>query len=116
MSLLPTPRPYPPFAALIRSGPDRTGAADAAPKPSHCTTGDEGPSKGAPQWLAGPVTAAERVEAYRANALFDAHRDGPEFGTDSWPTKPVPQVSRWPVGRRGGSARRTDGGVSLTGQ
>jgi transposase InsO family protein len=26
------------------------------------------------------VTDAERVEAYRANALFDAHRDDPEFG------------------------------------
>jgi hypothetical protein len=29
---------------------------------------------------AAPVTDAERVEAYRANALFDAHRDDPEFG------------------------------------
>jgi len=28
-----------------------------------------------------PVTAAELVEAYRANALFDAHRDDPEFGS-----------------------------------
>jgi hypothetical protein len=32
------------------------------------------------RWLAAPVTEAERVEAYRANALFDAHRDDPEFG------------------------------------
>ena len=32
------------------------------------------------RWLANPVTDAERVEAYRANALFDAHRDDPEFG------------------------------------
>lgn len=31
-------------------------------------------------WLAAPVTHAELVEAYRANALFDAHRDDPEFG------------------------------------
>uniref|UniRef100_UPI002453F590 DDE-type integrase/transposase/recombinase n=1 Tax=Nocardia farcinica TaxID=37329 RepID=UPI002453F590 len=30
--------------------------------------------------LASPVTAAELAEAYRANALFDAHRDDPEFG------------------------------------
>lgn len=31
--------------------------------------------------LAGhPVTDAERGEAYRADALFDAHRDDPEFG------------------------------------
>jgi putative transposase len=32
------------------------------------------------RWLADPVTDAELVEAYRANALFDAHRDDPEFG------------------------------------
>ncbi|MFI7575624.1 hypothetical protein [Micromonospora sp. NPDC049497] len=30
--------------------------------------------------LARPVTSAEQVAAYRANALFDAHRDDPEFG------------------------------------
>ncbi len=32
------------------------------------------------RWLAAPVTEAELAEAYRANALFDAHRDDPEFG------------------------------------
>jgi putative transposase len=32
------------------------------------------------RWLTSPVTASELVEAYRANALFDAHRDDPEFG------------------------------------
>ncbi|MCH1884430.1 IS3 family transposase, partial [Agrococcus sp. ARC_14] len=32
------------------------------------------------RWLANPVTAADLVEAYRADALFDAHRDDPEFG------------------------------------
>jgi transposase InsO family protein len=32
------------------------------------------------RWLANPVTAGEIVEAYRANALFDAHKDDPEFG------------------------------------
>src|SRR4051794_15893218 len=32
------------------------------------------------RWLASPVTDAELAEAYRANALFDAHRDDPEFG------------------------------------
>ena len=32
------------------------------------------------RWLAGPVTPSEVVEAYRANALFDAHQDDPEFG------------------------------------
>ena len=32
------------------------------------------------RWLATPITPSEVVEAYRANALFDAHRDDPEFG------------------------------------
>jgi len=32
------------------------------------------------RWLKDPITIAELDEAYRANALFDAHRDDPEFG------------------------------------
>jgi len=32
------------------------------------------------RWLREPVTPAELEEAYRANALFDAHNDDPEFG------------------------------------
>ncbi len=32
------------------------------------------------RWLARPVTDAELTQAYRANALVDAHRDDPEFG------------------------------------
>ncbi|WP_432733067.1 IS3 family transposase [Microbacterium sp. MM2322] len=32
------------------------------------------------RWLKQPTTESELVEAYRANALFDAHRDDPEFG------------------------------------
>ena len=32
------------------------------------------------RWRANPVTNAEIIEAYRANALFDAHADDPEFG------------------------------------
>ncbi|WP_188791493.1 IS3 family transposase, partial [Ornithinimicrobium pekingense] len=32
------------------------------------------------RWLADPVTDAELAAAYRANALFDAHKDDPEFG------------------------------------
>jgi hypothetical protein len=32
------------------------------------------------RWLAAPVTTSDLVTAYRANALFDAHRDDPEFG------------------------------------
>jgi putative transposase len=32
------------------------------------------------RWLADPVTPSEVMEAYRADALFDAHKDDPEFG------------------------------------
>ncbi|GAA4387837.1 hypothetical protein GCM10023167_12030 [Brevibacterium pityocampae] len=32
------------------------------------------------RWLRQPIGPAELVEAYRANALFEAHRDDPEFG------------------------------------
>ena len=32
------------------------------------------------RWLAAPIGARELQEAYLANALFDAHRDDPEFG------------------------------------
>ena len=32
------------------------------------------------RWRTRPVTATELERAYRANALFDAHRDDPEFG------------------------------------
>lgn len=32
------------------------------------------------RWLVWPVTDTELAEAYRADALFDAHRDDPEFG------------------------------------
>ncbi|MCT1607772.1 hypothetical protein M3B43_10675 [Nesterenkonia massiliensis] len=32
------------------------------------------------RWLYDPVTRRELDEAYRANALLDAHRDDPEFG------------------------------------
>jgi putative transposase len=32
------------------------------------------------RWLDNPITDAELVEAYRVNALYDAHRADPEFG------------------------------------
>ncbi|WP_199783854.1 MULTISPECIES: hypothetical protein [unclassified Streptomyces] len=32
------------------------------------------------RWLASPVTDTELAEAYRAHALFAAHRDDPDFG------------------------------------
>ena len=31
------------------------------------------------RWLADPITPSELEEAYRADALFDAHCDDPEF-------------------------------------
>jgi putative transposase len=32
------------------------------------------------RWLAAPVTDADLEQAHRANTLFDAHKDDPEFG------------------------------------
>jgi putative transposase len=32
------------------------------------------------RWLANPIPRSEVVRAYRANALYDAHEDDPEFG------------------------------------
>ena len=32
------------------------------------------------RWVECPVTDRERAEVYVANAIFDAHRDDPEFG------------------------------------
>ncbi len=32
------------------------------------------------RWLVSPISNAELEEAYLANAIFDAHRDDPEFG------------------------------------
>ena len=32
------------------------------------------------RWLEQPVTPSDLEQAYRANALFDAHKDDPEFG------------------------------------
>ncbi len=32
------------------------------------------------RWLQAGITESEIVEAYRANALLDAHRDDPQFG------------------------------------
>ncbi|MCW2287742.1 hypothetical protein M2253_000839 [Leucobacter luti] len=32
------------------------------------------------RWLRSPVTGRELMQAYRANALYDAHIEDPEFG------------------------------------
>ena len=43
------------------------------------------------RWLQAPVTDADWVAAHRANALFDAHREDPEFGTGTCTRKrPTP--------------------------
>lgn len=44
------------------------------------------------RWLADPVTPSEVVEAYRANALFDAHQDAPSSGIGCSPTIRVRNV------------------------
>ncbi|WP_174361885.1 hypothetical protein [Nocardia brevicatena] len=41
---------------------------------------------------ADPVTHTDLDEAYRANAMFDAHRDDLEFGYRFSPTRPAPSV------------------------
>ncbi|MFC8244807.1 hypothetical protein [Streptomyces chartreusis] len=60
------------------------------------------------RWLDRPVTDAELAEAYRANALFDAHRDDPEFVATASLTRPLPssragrswwRASQWMVAR-----------------
>lgn len=56
------------------------------------------------RWLANPVSEAELTEAYRANALFDAHRDDRSSATGSWSIRPATPVSRWQSGRRDGPA------------
>ncbi|MCL3862144.1 hypothetical protein [Actinotalea sp. K2] len=39
------------------------------------------------RWLADPSTPGELERAHRANALFDAYRDDPEFGKRLLSTK-----------------------------
>ena len=46
------------------------------------------------RWLACPVTAAELTPAYRACALFDAHRGAPEFGYRFLSMTSATQVNR----------------------
>ena len=54
------------------------------------------------RWLDAPVTDAELSAAYRANALFDAHRDDPEFGYRFLRRRGrATPARRWPSGPRG---------------
>ena len=61
------------------------------------------------RWLRNPVTRRELEEAYRANALFNAHRDDPEFGYRLLADEARDEGE--PMGRHGGSRHRTAGGV-----
>ncbi len=63
------------------------------------------------RWLAQPFTDAELDEAHVANAVFDAHRDDPEFGYRFLADEVRPQATRSVTGRCGGSRRRTAGGA-----
>lgn len=55
------------------------------------------------RWLAQPVTDAELIEAYRADALFDAHGDDPEFGyrllaDEAWEAgEPMAERTAWRI-------------------
>lgn len=62
------------------------------------------------RWLTEAVTAADRVAAERANALFDAHRDDPDFGYRLLADEAEAAGQSMSRGRRGGSAPRTAGG------
>jgi hypothetical protein len=46
------------------------------------------------RWLANPVTDREWEQAHLANALFDAHRDDPEFGIGCSATRPATRAYR----------------------
>lgn len=56
------------------------------------------------RWLANLVTDAEAVAAYRANTLFDAHRDSPEFGYPYMASIP-PHAGDAPTERRTGEGK-----------
>ena len=62
------------------------------------------------RWRMCPVTGADLTEAYRANALFNAHRDDPEFGY-RFLVEGTVQAGELMAAQRGGSVRPTGGGV-----
>ncbi len=61
------------------------------------------------RWLTNAITDAEIIAVYRADALFDAHHDDPEFGY-RFSTRPATRVRSWPSRPDGGSAATTAGG------
>ena len=56
------------------------------------------------RWLGHPVTGTDTGlgETHRANALFDAHRDDPEFGYRFLADEPAVPRLPWQTGPRGG--------------
>ena len=65
------------------------------------------------RWLKTPVSEAELVEAYRANALFDAHQDDPQFGHRLLADEARDSGQDMCRPPRGRSAQKTSGGLLL---
>src|SRR5699024_638950 len=65
------------------------------------------------RWLRSPVTGRELMQAYRANALHDAHLEDPEFGYRFLADESKSFGSRCVTGLRGGSAETSSGGQRL---
>ena len=65
------------------------------------------------RWLKTPVSEAELVEAYRANALFDAHADDPQFGHRLLADEARDSGQDMCEPPRGRSAQKTSGGHLL---
>lgn len=63
------------------------------------------------RWVDKPVADAVLAQAYRANALFGAHREDPEFGYRFLAGEARDAGRRWRTGWRGGSAGTTAGGA-----
>ncbi|MFE5540368.1 hypothetical protein ACFQ78_32110 [Streptomyces sp. NPDC056519] len=57
------------------------------------------------RWLDKPVGDAVLTEAYRANVLFDAHREDPEFGYRFLADEARVPGRRWRTGPRGSRQR-----------
>ena len=62
------------------------------------------------RWRHQQVTKAEVVEAYRSNALLDAHLDDPEYGYRLLVDEAAEAGEEMWSARRGGSAGTTSGG------
>lgn len=63
------------------------------------------------RWLAGSVTDSDLVRTYRMNALFDAHRDDPEFGYRYLAAEASASGEVWPSAPPGCCATSRAGGA-----